>query len=103
MFGAPYTVKCHEKRIIHVHGFDREELLVAWLSELLYAYEAQRRLYSKFDITRLTENEFEATVQGEVFDAARHPIRREIKAITYHQLRVWNDEKSWKATVIFDI
>jgi len=43
------------------------------------------------------------TVRGEPFDAARHSLRGEIKAVTYHQLMVTSSQDGWRARVILDV
>jgi len=42
-------------------------------------------------------------MRGERFDAARHPLKVQVKAVTYHGLEVARDEGGWRARVIFDI
>ncbi|MBW2625760.1 MAG: archease, partial [Deltaproteobacteria bacterium] len=37
------------------------------------------------------------------FDAEIHTMKTEIKAVTYHQLEVVEDDQGWQAQVIFDI
>jgi SHS2 domain-containing protein len=37
------------------------------------------------------------------FDTALHPIKNEIKAVTYHQINVAHGAKGWEARVIFDV
>jgi SHS2 domain-containing protein len=88
---------------VTVEGSDLEDLLVRWLSELLYLYDTQRFLYCAATFTTLEPTRLAATVQGEPFDAARHPIDTEIKAVTYHQIAVTQVEGHWQAQVIFDL
>jgi SHS2 domain-containing protein len=88
---------------VTVEGSDLEDLLVRWLSELLYLYDTQRFLYCAATFTTLEPTRLAATVQGESFDAARHPIDTEIKAVTYHQIAVTQAAGRWQAQVIFDL
>jgi SHS2 domain-containing protein len=67
---------------VTVEDSDLEDLLVRWLSELLYLYDTQRFLYCAATFTALEPTRLAATVQDEPFDAARHPIDIEIKAVT---------------------
>jgi SHS2 domain-containing protein len=39
----------------------------------------------------------------EPYDAARHPLRTELKAVTWHQLSASESGGRWKARVIFDV
>ncbi len=86
-------------REIRVAGIDREALLVNWLSELLFFQETKRETYQTFNITKLTETDLEATVHG----AQTQPITKFIKAVTYHDLKIEQKEKSWEATVVVDV
>ena len=45
----------------------------------------------------------EATAQGETLDERRHVLEHEVKAITYHGLRVEKTNGDWIAEVILDI
>lgn len=90
-------------RTMGVEGSDLEDLLVRWLSELLYLYDTQRFLYCAAAFTTLEPTRLAATVQGEPFDATRHPIDTEIKAVTYHQIAVKQVDGGWQAQVIFDL
>lgn len=97
------AVEPRERRTIAVQGHDREEVLVAWLGELLYQIEVEYFLPCRFDILSLDETHLEAEVAGETFDPARHRWRTGIKAATYHNLHIEQDSAGlWTATVIFD-
>ena len=80
-----------------------EELLVDWLSEFLYLFDTQGLLFGRFDITRLDEKHLEAKAWGEKYNEEKHPIKTTIKAVTFHQLRIENDEGMWRAQIIFDL
>ena len=88
---------------LRVEGADREELLIRWLNELLFLCESERYLFKEFLFSYLDENSLEAEAIGETFDPARHEFKREIKAVTYHQVRVVENHGKWEARVIFDI
>ncbi|MBC7108153.1 MAG: archease [Methanomassiliicoccales archaeon] len=83
-----------------IDGEDKESLLYNFLSELLYLFDAKRLLFSKFDI-RIEGNNLTCTARGESFDPKKHSPKKEIKAVTYHMLKV--DEVEHSATVLFDI
>jgi SHS2 domain-containing protein len=40
---------------------------------------------------------------GEASDPARRALAREIKAVTYHQAWVREEDGAWRAQVIFDL
>jgi SHS2 domain-containing protein len=86
----------------HIEGHDLAYLLTDWLSELLFTFESRRLLLSQFDVTVGPEG-LDATAQGETADEARHTLDHEIKAVTYHGLRVEHVNGDWFAEVIVDI
>ncbi|HLP15279.1 MAG TPA: archease [Bacteroidota bacterium] len=82
------AVQSDVERTIELAADDIEQLLVKWLSELLYLYDGEHFLPSVIRIDELTETRLRATIAGEMFDAARHVPLLDIKAVTYHQLNV---------------
>jgi len=88
---------------LEVASEDRESLLVEWLNELVYLFDAEHVLLKRFDIQSLSNTRLKATCYGEKFDPSRHRIKTGVKAATYHMLRIDKDNKGYKAQVIFDI
>jgi SHS2 domain-containing protein len=99
----PATIDPLERRFITLKGSDHENLLVKWLSEILYLYDGQQFLTSDVDITRLTPQELEAAVTGESVDDQKHTLRTDVKAITYHQLKVDDRKDACLVRVFVDI
>ncbi|MFH0802402.1 MAG: archease [bacterium] len=89
---------------ITASGTDLESLLVSFLSELIYQFEARQLLFSEIEIRRLDEGAFliEATARGEKYDPSRHVIRSYVKGVTYHGLKV-EYEESWTAEIVLDV
>ena len=100
---SPETIEEKEKRGVTVEAAALDELMVSWLGELLYLFDTQGLLLKGFEIKMLTENRLEATVRGEAMDPRRHEIKTGIKAITYHQLYVREENGLWRAQVILDL
>lgn len=86
----------------HVPGQDREYLLFDWLNEILFAFDTQHLLLSEFRV-KVTEAGLEAEARGETLDPVRHHLDHEVKAITYHGLKVERTADGWLAEVIVDI
>jgi len=90
---------------------DRESLLVEWLNELLFLFDAEHLLLKRFQIHELTEvgepgrtdSRLRATVWGEPVDLARHRLKMGIKAVTYHMLGVECSGEGCRAQVVFDV
>jgi SHS2 domain-containing protein len=87
---------------LQLAGEDREFLLFDWLRELLYRFDTQHLVLSKFEV-QVQPTGLEATVWGEPLDPARHALSHEVKAITYHGLRVEAAPDCLLAEVIVDI
>jgi SHS2 domain-containing protein len=85
-----------------IAGGDREYLLFDWLNELLFQLDAERMVFAKFDVA-VDEFGLSATARGEKLDLTRHHVGHEIKAITYHHLRVERCSDGWLAELIVDI
>jgi SHS2 domain-containing protein len=103
LVGEPETFGEDLEEEVRVEAGDRETLLVAWLSELLYRHVVRGRLYRVFEVSALGETRLEGRVRGEALDEARHEIETELKAVTYHGLLVSEDREGWSARVIFDV
>lgn len=91
------------KHTITVSGIDREQLLVNWLSELLYLHDVKNLLFRDFQITDMTDTQLTALVCGEPFNEETHVIKTGIKAVTHHNLSIVKTGHQWKARVIFDL
>jgi SHS2 domain-containing protein len=45
----------------------------------------------------------EADIAGETFDPGKHPVYKEVKAVTYHKFTIQHEGDLLKATVFLDI
>ena len=88
---------------IELEAPDLEQLLVDWLSELLFLNSAKNLVFGFFKIDLDEKNKkLTAKVFGEKFDLSKHKIGAEIKAVTYHMLEV-KKKKPFHVQVLFDI
>jgi len=88
---------------ISLKGDDLSDLMVRWLTEILYLFEGERLVVTDISIDSLASATMNATLFTMSFDPQRHEILREIKAVTYHQIDVTRKDGIWKARVIFDL
>jgi SHS2 domain-containing protein len=88
---------------VRVTGNDWEDLMVNWLGELLYLWAGEEMLIQDVAIESICENEIEALVHFETYSPQRHVLKNEIKAVTYHQIQVFDKGPQWQAQVIFDV
>ena len=96
------TVRPDQAVEITIAGDDREYLLFDWLKDLLYRFDAEHWLFSKFDV-HVRGDGLTGKAWGEKLDRSRHVLDHEVKAITYHGLRVEQAADGWLAEVIVDI
>lgn len=80
-----------------------EDLLKGWLDELLFAFTSKRLLLHRIKSLVCEENVLEAKVLLEPFDAQHFELKDEIKAVTYHELKVEKIRNRWRARIIFDV
>lgn len=91
-----------QSRLFRVEGKEREYLLFDWLNELLFTFDTEHLLLSRFEVA-VIDSGLTATAWGEVMDPSRHRPDHEVKAITYHGLKLEPTEEGWLAEVIVDI
>ena len=105
-----------EKKAIDVsaESDSLDGLLVSWLNELIFYFDAYGFIGSTITISQLTPlrgggleggdgYKLKATVYGEEFDQKRHKGKLLIKAATYHKLRIEKRRGMFEIHVIFDI
>jgi SHS2 domain-containing protein len=98
----PGSVQPRQAVEIRLAEDDRDYRLFDWLNELLYRFDTDHLVFGRFEV-RLKEREFHGTAWGEPLDRSRHLLAHEVKAITYHGLRVEPAADGWLAEVIVDI
>jgi SHS2 domain-containing protein len=96
------TVAASQKIEVTLEGRDREYLLFDWLKTLLYHFDTAHLLFARFEV-HVREDGLRASAWGEPLDRARHELSHEVKAITYHGLKVEQTPEGWMAEVIVDI
>ena len=80
---------------------DFEQLLVDWLSELLFLHSANNLVFGSFKI-QMTDHHLLARISGEEYSLSKHKAGIEIKAVTYHMLEV-HTKKPVYVQILFDI
>lgn len=99
----PETITEKVRREIAAEGSDTEELLVAWLNEILYLFDAEGLVFRRFEITRLSEGHLQGAACGEKIDPSRHEVKAPVKAATYHQLKIERANGGFRGQVILDL
>jgi len=89
-------------RDIDLTASDEESLLVGWLNELIYRFDAESILFERFDIIQLDDTRLKARSYGEKVDSSKHKLKTGVKAATYHMLKV-DKTDGFRVQVLFDI
>ncbi len=97
------SVKKQKTLQIQVESENVESLLVDFLAELLGLFNLEKFLVAGVKVKRIDETSVAAEVTGETYDPARHELGDEIKAVTYHQLKVAREGDEWTGRVILDV
>lgn len=83
---------------LRIQAADAESLLVSFLSELLFTGEQEGLAFDCLDLT-VEPTELYARMQGGQFAQQR----KEIKAVTYHNLAIRKTDRGLEVTIVFDV
>ena len=78
-----------------------EELFINWLNELLSLSATKELIFSDFKINKLDEKNLETISIGG--DIKNYKVNTEVKAATYHELKIKKIKSGWQAEVILDV
>ena len=117
-----FTISCHawrdtaldsvdtsstDEQIICVKAESCEALLIKFLSELNFLLYTKKWVFNS--ISRLEikkENSsliLNSEILGENYDETIHYLKEEIKAVTFHQMKIEKHEDIFKTLIVFDI
>ena len=74
-----------------------------WLQELLYQFHQQHLYTTDVPELCLAQTGLKGVLAGKHWEETAGPNYREVKAATYHQLRITQDGSVWEASVILDV
>ena len=84
---------------IDVSGDDDEDRLFSYLSEVLFIIDSESVALGRFTV-RFAGDRVIGKAYGEPLDLKKHRPQTEIKAVTYHMMRI--DPSVPELTVVFD-
>jgi len=88
--------RCH--RQLEIAADDREQLLVSFLEELLFIADSEKVAYDGY-LLSLQDGSLMARLEGGSFLSRS----KEIKAVTYHQLKIVETRRGLKTSIVFDV
>jgi SHS2 domain-containing protein len=98
----PASIEPRDNLEFHLEADDLAYLLFDWLREILYRFEGEGILLGRFEV-KVQGKSLTGFAWGEPVDRSRHVLAHEVKAITYHGLKVEQSDQGWLAEVIVDI
>jgi len=87
------------KRKIKIQSPDILQLLVDFLSEILYLSETENEAYFNIKFKKFSDN----TLEGELFGKKIKEQGLIIKGVTYHNLEIREKKEGYLATILFDV
>lgn len=87
-----------QSRTLELSAADGESLLVSFLDELLYIQDADGLGFDEFQID-ITDWNLRVRLEG----APLESLGKEIKAVTYHRLKIQSDERQYMVRIVFDV
>jgi SHS2 domain-containing protein len=102
----PCTVAASwERRIVKMEAA-LDDLLVEWLSEIVYWKDAAGVVFHEAVLRLTRENDgwkVDATLIGAAVDQTVQTLRNDVKGITRHLYRLGQEGLLWKARVVVDV
>ncbi|MFI5323438.1 MAG: archease [Thermodesulfobacteriota bacterium] len=86
-----------------IEGETMEEILVKMLGEILYAHEVREMVFSDVALDLIGGKKLKGRLMGEKFDPEKHELELDIKAATYHNLKIQKVNDRFMAEIVFDI
>ncbi len=103
----PLSVRAAAEEHIDVEAPGLEELLVAYLNELISIADAQRLVFGEFEVeiegSGAGPYRLSSRARGEPFDPDRHEWTVQPKGATYTSLRVASEGGRWVAQCVVDV
>jgi len=85
-------------RTINISAIDSESILVGFLQEVLFLGEIEGLGFDKFDITFQRDGLAAVLTGGQILSQDK-----EIKAVTYHNLKIESTQRGLEAHIVFDV
>jgi SHS2 domain-containing protein len=82
---------------------DPESLLVSFLSDLVYYIDHVRIAFDHFNLRLDLDDEFHCRLVAELQGAPILSIKRNIKAVTFHNLQIQHSTQGYELEIVFDV
>lgn len=96
-----------EWKFIYFNAVSLEALLVQFLSEINFLLYTHQWIFNSVEELKIISDEKEfklyADILGEPLDHNIHHLKEEIKAVTYHQMKIEKTDNNYITRIVFDI
>ena len=96
---SPDQVPLNLTKQLEIEAFDRETLLVDWLTELAYWAEDEQLIFPQFSLDINNNRQLKAMLQG----GRAESLQKHIKAVTYHDMEITETERGFTVYIVFDV
>ena len=98
----PSKVEATETKTIEIKADSMEELLVSFLNEIIFLFDAYGFLGREIDVS-IDDFTLKAKIEGEYYKPDKHEGKLLLKAATYHNLEIDKKDNKFLAQIVFDI
>ena len=95
----PDQVPLNLSKRLEIEAFDRETLLVDWLTELAYWAEDEQLIFPRLCVDISNDRHLMANLRG----GRAKRLQKHIKAVTYHDMEITETERGFTVYIVFDV
>ncbi|PIS27887.1 MAG: hypothetical protein COT43_08190 [Candidatus Marinimicrobia bacterium CG08_land_8_20_14_0_20_45_22] len=88
---------------VNLQAENFELLLRDWLAELIFLSNDKKILFNSFNFQHLDQHSIKADLIGVACSSDFFSVKKEIKAVTYHQLKIQHSKSGYTARFVLDI
>lgn len=106
VFGVSQKKPAAVWKEFELRAFNPEQLLVDWLSELLYLFDTEKLIPVAYEVS-IGARDGDISLSGSVgfrpFNRNVDQAEHEVKAVTYYKLIIKKDDRLFRCHVVFDL
>ena len=100
---TPEKVRSEKSIEIQCEAEEKDLLFADWINALVYEMDVRKILFGKFEV-RIEKHTLFGKAWGDPIDTDRHDPAVEVKAATFMELKVFqNEQNQWVAQCVVDV
>ncbi len=96
------SVEEKEVKKLEIEISDKELIIIDVLRELLYFFETENFIWKALDLS-IKESKVILNLKGEKFNPKKHKLKKDVKAVTYHDYYIEDKGNYLETRFILDI